>query len=524
MAHMTALIQALLDPRCYPHPVQNVRLIETHISWLLLTGTYAYKIKKPVDLGFADFSTLDRRLHCCNEEVRLNRRFAPEIYLGIVPIVGTPNEPTVDAHGTVIEYAVKMREFDQHDLFLTRLRDNRVDPGHIDALADACVAFHASAGTTAATSPFGDPEAVLGDALANFDAILASIEDQPLRTRIDALRRWTLETHRRQRPHFVRRQAAQRIRECHGDLHLRNIVLSQDRITLFDCIEFNENLRRIDVMNELAFTAMDLTAQGRFDYSCRLINRYLETGGDYDGLGVLPFYLVYRAMVRAKIDLIHASQGDVGEHTRARERMDFADRIALAERYVQAVRPFVAITCGVSGSGKTYLSQRALERTGAIRLRSDIERKRLSGLEPGIRSASELNTGLYSTQASDLTFGHLADLVRVVIAAGFPVIVDATFIHRSRRETFAEIAAALAVPFAIVHCEAPSDVVEARIARRHAAGTDASEADARVLRHQLQSAEPFTCDEQAAAIRVDTQNDASINAALDRLTSLSRHV
>ena len=524
MARMIALIQALLDPRCYPHPVQHVQLVETHISWLLLTGTYAYKIKKPVDLGFADFSTLDKRLHCCSEEVRLNRRFAPDIYLGVVPIVGTPNEPAVDAPGSAIEYAVKMREFDQRDLFLTRLLEHRVDPGHIDALADACVAFHANADTAAATSPFGAPDALLSDALANFDAIVPRIADEQLRTRIDALRHWTLATHQRQQSSFIRRQTEKRIRECHGDLHLRNIILARNRITLFDCIEFNEQFRRIDVMNELAFTAMDLTAQGRFDYSCRLINRYLETGGDYHGLGVLPFYLVYRAMVRAKVDWIHAGQSDVGEDTQARERQDFADRITLAERYAQPSHPFIAITSGLSGSGKTYLSQLALERTGAIRLRSDIERKRLSGLAADACSGSDLNTGLYSPSTSDRTFEHLAHLARVVIAAGFPVIVDATFIHHGRRTVFADLAATLAVPFVILHCQAQNHVVEARIAKRRAARADASEADVRVLRHQRQSAEPFTRAEQAAVIQVDTENDASIGAALDRLDRLRRRV
>lgn len=519
---MTALIQALLDPRCYPHPVEHVRLIETHISWLLLTGSYAYKIKKPVNLGFADFHTLAQRLHCCHEEVRLNRRFAPDIYLGVVPIAGTPAEPVVDGHGAAIEYAVKMREFDQSDLMLDRLLTHRVEPAHIDALADACATFHASADSAPPASTFGAPDALAGDALANFDAILPRIAEDALRARIEALRQWTLETQQRQRQNFVRRKEERRIRECHGDLHLRNIILADGRITPFDCIEFNESFRWIDVMNELAFTAMDLAAQGRFDYSCRLINRYLEISGDYQGLDVLPFYLVYRAMVRAKVDCIHASQSDVDADIRARERKDFAQRIALAERYARPARPFIAITCGLSGSGKTYLSQLALERTGAIRIRSDIERKRLGGLAAGVSSGSGLNAGLYSSQTSDLTFEQLARLARTVIAAGFAVIVDATFIHRSRRRTFADLAATLGVPFVILHCRAPNHVAEARIAKRRAAGTDASEADVHVFRHQRQHSDAFTPEEEAAVIPVDTENEPSIAAALERLDGMSR--
>jgi predicted kinase len=226
-------------------------------------------------------------------------------------------------------------------------------------------------------------------------------------------------------------------------------------------------------------------------------------------------------MVRAKVDCIHAAQSDIDERTRARERKDFVARIALAERHAGAARPFIAITCGLSGSGKTYLSQLAIERTGAVRLRSDIERKRLRGLAGNTRSASGLNAGLYSAQSSDLTFERLAELAREVVAAGLPVIVDATFIQESRRKAFAAVAASLGVPFVILHCRAQNHVVEARIAKRRAAASDASEADLHVLRLQRRSAEPFAPDEQAAIVTIDTEDEASIAAALDRLARLN---
>lgn len=516
MGCMTALIQALLDPRCYPHPVSHVRLIETHISWLLLTGTYAYKIKKPVDLGFADFRTLDQRLHCCKEEIRLNRRFARDIYLRVVPITGSPSAPAVDGEGPALEYAVQMHEFDQSDLLLARLQDDRIEPAHIDALADACAAFHADAAVASAAGTFGAAAALFADATANFDAIEPFVEDTCLRTRVARLRQWTIDAHRRLTHRFERRRHDGHIRECHGDLHLRNIVLLQERITPFDCIEFNESFRWIDVMNELAFTAMDLAAQGRLDYSHRLVNRYLEASGDYDGLDVLPFYLVYRAMVRAKVDCLHAAQGDVTPDTRDRERADFVTRIALAEHHARSRRPFVAITCGLSGSGKTHLSELALERVGAIRIRSDVERRRLSAGR-GTRFASGLNTGLYSPRSTDRTFERLATLGRIVVAGGYPLIVDATFIHRARRKAFADLAQQLGVPFVILHCQARLHVAEARIARRLAEGKDASEADAAVLHHQRATAEPFGNDEQGAVVTIDTEDPSSIESALTHL-------
>lgn len=517
---MTALIQALLDPSCYPHPAARVRLIETHISWLLLTGDYAYKIKKPVDLGFVDFSTLERRQHFCAEEVRLNRRYAPEIYLGVVPITGTPDRPRISGAGTAIEYAVRMREFAQEDLLDRRLLDGRLDAAQIDRLADTIAAFHHGSDAASAESKHGTASSLLAAALANFDAIDPRIGDIAVKERLRALRDWTIAEQRRLTPAFSRRQAQGRIRECHGDLHLGNIALIGGRITMFDCIEFNDAFRWVDVMNELAFTAMDLAARGRFDFAHRLLNRYLEANGDYPGLEVLRFYLVYRAMVRAKVDCIRAAQSDVSDGVRTRERKDFEARIALAERFAQPGHPFLAIMSGLSGSGKTHVSQLALERTGAIRLRSDVERKRLFGLAANDMSGSALHRGIYDVHASDRTFERLTELARLVLAAGYPAIVDATFILRTRRRPFASLAASMHVPFAILSCRAPDAVLEARIARRRSARSDASEADIDVLRRQRQLAEALDASEQCAAIAIDASDEASITQAIDRLAAV----
>lgn len=517
---MTALIHALRDPRCYPHPSAGVRLIETHISWLFLTGEYVYKIKKPVDLGFVDFSTLERRRHFCAEELRLNRRFAPGIYLDVVPITGSAEHPRIGGDGAAVEYAVRMREFAQSDLLDARLRDGRLDAAQIDALADAIASFHEHAAIAPAESPHGAAASLLADALANFDAIAARGGGDAVCTRLDALRHWTLAEHRRLAADFDRRQAQGRIRECHGDLHLGNIALIDGRITPFDCIEFNAAFRWIDVMNELAFTAMDLAARGRCDFAHRLVNRYLEANGNYAGLAVLRFYLVYRAMVRAKVDCIHAGQRDVSAEVKEREQRDFLARIEIAERYAKPCEPFLAITTGLSGSGKTHVSQIAVERTGAIRLRSDVERKRLFGLAPHQASASSLHEGIYHESASDRTFDRLAELARQVLAAGHSVIVDATFLLHARRQPFVELAAAMNVPFVILSCQADDAVLERRIALRQAARSDASEADIDVMRGQKAFAQALDASEQRAAIVIDAGDDASLTRAIDRLAAL----
>lgn len=519
---MAASIPALLHPRCYPHPVGEVRLIETHISWLLLTGRYAYKIKKPVDLGFANFSTLALRERYCREEVRLNRRFAPDLYLDVVPVTGTPEVPTFGGSGAPIEFAVRMREFPQDDLLDRRLAAGRLQPEHVDALADACADFHDRADIAPAASPHADPATLLEQALANFSVIDDVRIDGIHRDRIAALKAWTIAEHARIVPALMQRRIEGRIRECHGDLHLGNIALVDERVTLFDCIEFNASLRWIDVMNELAFAVMDLASRGRPDYAHRLLDRYLSASGDYQGLAVLRFYLVYRALVRAKVDCIHAAQAGSAKAAGSGQPHDPRHRIELAEALAQPGHPLLAITCGVSGSGKTHLSQIALERIGAVRIRSDVERKRLHGLKPAEQSGSAPDAGIYGEDASERTFARLAALARIAIDAGWPVIVDATFLLHERRRQFADLAAAAAVPFVILHCRADAALLEARIAQRKAIASDASEAGIEILRRQQQHAEPLDSAEQRAALLIDGRNAASIDAAIDRLSAIGR--
>ncbi|RPI45603.1 MAG: aminoglycoside phosphotransferase [Betaproteobacteria bacterium] len=520
MARMSVLIQALLDPRCYPHPVAEVRLLETHISWLLLTGAYAYKIKKPVCLEFVDFQTLELRHHYCLEELRLNRRYAPQLYLDVVPITGSEAHPSVAGAGEAIEYAVKMREFSQDDLLDRRLSRGSLGPLQIDKLADACARFHA----TAAIAParYGTAAALLAPALANFATIRSLSSDARSRERISELERWTCAEHARNTTVFRARKRAGRIRECHGDLHLGNIALIDGEPTLFDCIEFNESFRWIDVMNEMAFAVMDLTARGRPDYARRLRNRYLEAGGDYAGLAVAPFYLVYRALVRAKVDCIRASQPDIAAPARALQWEDFTERLGLAESFARPGRPFLAITCGLAGSGKTHASQSALERIDAIRIRSDVERKRLCGLEPCAPSGSAMDSGIYSQRMSDRTFARLAKLAKTVIAAGYPVIVDAAFIRRDRRAPFQRLAASLGVPFVIISCRADEEVLAERIAQRQAEGRDASEATLEVLREQQRRAQALDDTEREQAVVVDSADPRSIEMMVNRLAAIGR--
>jgi uncharacterized protein len=503
------LFASLQRPECYPHPVGNVRVIETHISWVLLTGSYAYKIKKPINLGFADFSTLGLRGHYCQEELRLNQRFAPDLYLEVVEIRGTPDAPRVGGEGPLLDYAVKMRQFPQDALAGNRLGREQLGAAEIDALAEGIAQFHATAPVVPAKGQFGSPASILEHALQNFEQMLplvrSPVDDRLLR----AARLWTDAEFALRRSAFTARRSQGFVRECHGDLHLANIVVLDGRPHPFDCLEFNEELRWIDVMSEVAFLFMDLAYRGRSDLAWRFLNRYLAATGDYGGLEVFRFYAVYRALVRAKIRLLESSQREQLVPARHRRRRAFRDYLALSEKLCQAPVPALVITHGLSGSGKTTGMQSLAERLGAIHLRSDLERKRLHGLAPLAASGSGLGDGIYSRQASAATYRRLGELAREALRAGYPAVVDAAFLKRSEREAFRAIAERLDAPFVMVDFHAPPEVLRARIEARTIRGNDASEADLAVLERQIAVREPLTPAEMAAAVVVDGTQSAS---------------
>src|SRR5450830_1661830 len=257
-APLSLIIKALLEPGCYSHPAQCVELVETHVSWLLLAGEFVYKIKKPITLPFLDYGTLEKRHICCDDEFRLNRRFAPDIYLGVVAIVGTPENPRFSDNGVPIEYAVKMRRFDEAGRLDHVCARGELELTQISSLADTIVTFHRNAATADVTTHFGTPDEVMAPASENFKELHALISDEECQTKLDALLVWTRAEFNRLTPQFTTRKAAGQIRECHGDLHLGNIVLIDGRVTLFDCIEFNEDFRWIDVASEISFPYIDL--------------------------------------------------------------------------------------------------------------------------------------------------------------------------------------------------------------------------------------------------------------------------
>jgi uncharacterized protein len=497
------LVRALLDPRAYPCGRQ-VEHIETHISHVFLTGEFAYKIKKPLDLGFLDFSTLDKRRQFCDEELRINRRLAPDLYLAVVPIAGSLEAPIMEGSGTPIEYALKMRQFAQAGLLERVLERGELTAALIDALAGEVARFHEAIPRASAEGAFGSAASIVAPARQNFEQLAPLLAAAPERDALEGLRAWTDRQSDLLSERFEERRRDGFVRECHGDLHLANMVLIDGKVRIFDAIEFNPALRWIDVMNEIAFTVMDLAARGRADLGARFLNAWLERSGDYEGVGVLRYYVVYRALVRAKIAAMRAVQAEVGEAQRAGLREKVQRHLALAQRVVEGERAVLVIHHGLSGSGKTACSQSVLESIGAVRIRSDVERKRLHGLHASARTGARIQSGIYAADATQETYARLARLAEAVLDGGYPVLVDATFLKREQRDAFRDLARRRHVPFRIAQFTARYETLVERIARRSAEGADASEAGLDVLEAQLRGLEPLGPDEEARTVRFDT--------------------
>ena len=491
--HLPPLIQALLEPKRYPHAVQGVELVQTHISWVLLAGEFAYKIKKPLKLPFLDFSTLAQRQLRCLDELRLNSRFAPDIYLGVVGIFNTPQEPQFDGPGTAIEYAVKMRRFDEAARLDRVCARGELQPHHLSDLADTLVAFHAAAAIAAPASRFGSGSEVLALAQANFNELSQLLPKAGLAARLAALRGWTEAQFEQLSPLMEARKRAGRVRECHGDLHLANLVLLNQHVRMFDCIEFNEALRWIDVASEIAFTYTDLLAHGQPGLADWFVDEVLSRSGDYEAALLLRFYAVYRALVRAKVAAIRAVQAQGDDN----EALAY---VTLAERLMTAPAARLVITHGLSGCGKTLASSQLLQHdphASTLRLRSDVERKRLFGLAGTARSGSTPDAGIYAPSAHARTYARLRELAAMLLRAGWSVIVDAAFLKRADRAVFRALAQDAGVAFGILAPPATPAQLRERIQARAALGRDASEATLEVLDQQMRALEPLQEDEGA---------------------------
>ncbi|MCS5515638.1 AAA family ATPase [Pseudomonas qingdaonensis] len=510
-----ALIAALQNPALFAHPVKEFQVIETHISWVLLTGEYAYKIKKPMNFGFLDFTELSGRAHFCAEELRLNQRLTDDLYLEVLPITGSVEAPQLGGDGAPIEYALKMRQFPQNQMLSTLQANGELTAAHIDQMARQIAQFHLAAPKVAVEHPLGTPDSVMAPVEQNFEQIRPFLSDKADLVQLDALQAWARSSFDRLHGLFETRKAKGFIRECHGDIHLGNATLIDGKVVIFDCIEFNEPFRLTDVYADTAFLAMDLEDRGLKSLARRFISQYLEITGDYAGLELLNFYKAYRALVRAKVALFSmpADADGVQRATTLRQYRNYAN---LAESYSAIPSRLLAITHGVSAVGKSHVAMRMVEALGAIRLRSDVERKRLFG-EQAEQAAGQLQQGIYADDASQKTYQHLHQLAGTILRAGFPVVIDATYLKQAQRQAAADVASETGVPFLILDCNAPDAVIASWLAQRQADQNDPSDATLEVVAAQQASRDPLTGEELLKAKRVETNESGSLDELVKQI-------
>ena len=472
MLEMPACIQAFYSPETYPHSVNNIRMIQTHASWVFLTGSLAYKFKKPVNFGFMDFSTLARRKYYCERELELNRRLSPELYLDVLPVYQQGDVVSLQPAGEIVDYCLQMLQFDQSCLLDQQLAQGSVDPVWMDALAAEVHRIHAQADIDTSSSP--GHATLLTNHLRDNLAIAADCPDLPAAT-LKALRDFSAQATLQHQSTLQQRGIHQHIRRCHGDLHFRNIIIRDGQPALFDCIEFNDDYSIIDTMNDVAFLMMDCDAHARPDLGMRFLSRYLEYCGDYAGLQLLPLYLFYRASVRGKVACILA--GELPADKQAPACHEARQYFTLAQHYTQTTPPALFAIGGLSGSGKSYLALKGCGIEQSIIIRSDATRKRIAHDYPGL--------ALYSRQMHIHTYHAMFEAAHTALQAGYSVILDATFLHPDSRQQLHSLATQCHVPLHAYWLDIDMAQLTENIRNRQAADNDISDADLDVLTLQL---------------------------------------
>jgi uncharacterized protein len=505
------IVEALTDPAIYQHAVDRVELVETHISWVFLAGDRVYKVKKPVDLGFLDFTTLERRRLFCEEEVRLNRRLTHDVYLGVVELRGS-NSITFGGPGPTREVAVVMRRLPADRMLDDLVRRDAAGPELVEELGGIVAQFHAGAPTGGEIDDLGGLSIVRANWDENFAQTAAlSAEVLPEESR-RALQGWVRAFMEREAARFAARITAGRIRDCHGDLQAQHVCCTEP-IQIFDCIEFNHRFRYGDVASEIAFLAMDLDRLGRSDLALRFLNAYLEASGDYEAVPLLDFYRAYRAFVRGKVLSFQIRD-------RPEAAVKARDRFALAFRYTKRRdAPRLLITTGVIGSGKSTVARAVAARLGAIVVRTDAVRKRMVGLALDTRSDAPFGKGLYSPDVARRTYAETLALATKILDAGWPVLLDGAFASVAQRNQAREVARRGGVPFGVIWCDAPDSVLAERLRRRAHDPREVSDAGPDLLPQHRAHYEPPVGE--ANVVRIDTTTGVD-RAAVEAVSTLGR--
>ena len=523
-ATLPSLIQQMLQPDFYPHPVQEpIQLLQTHISYVFLTGEYAYKVKKPANFGFLDFTSLEKRHHFCHEELRLNRRLSPDLYLAVLPIVENASQyqlGAVDSVQTATEYALQMRQFPQTMLLSHLFEDGKLTPKIVQQLATQVATFHASAVTNPEVTAYGSVASVQQVDTNNHAISTPFIGTSQTQQQQNETHAFTTQFFEQHADWFAQRQAEGKVRECHGDLHLNNVCLYQDKIQIFDCIEFNQEFRNIDVIYDVAFMVMDLEFRGRVDLANLFLNTYLEQTGDYQGAVLLPLYLSMRAYIRGNVNSLALNDLAISTSEKAeflqrgqayyRQAWDYTRRTLGAKRS----QGRIILMSGLSGSGKSTVARQLAQKLNAVHVRSDAVRKHLAEIplhQRGDRGGT-FGSGIYTPEMTQKTYGALLELGLLLAQQGWPVILDAKYDRQALRQPVLEAAIAAHIPIKIVECTAPIEVLRDRLNHRT---NDIADATAALLESQIKTAEPLTDSEKPFAVTLQT--DQPLEPQLDQI-------
>jgi aminoglycoside phosphotransferase family enzyme/predicted kinase len=504
---------ALLTPRGYSHSVAKVELVETPLSWVLLTGEFAYKIKRPVQYPFIDAQSLEQRAALCQEELRLGRRFAPQLYLEVCDVAFAARKVQVGAEGRLVEHAVRMHQFERDQRLDLLLQAERIEPTELEAFGQRLADLHAEAPKPAETERWGESPQIQASVQDNLAEALKSAAVFQTEADIEALRPRLLQRLDAVKAWLAARRRAGRIRECHGDLRASNLVRLGATLTAFDCTEFGAAFRWIDIADEMALLMMDLESLGYATHANAFLGGYLGRSGDYQCCRILDMYKAHRALTRARITAVQAVACD--ESAREPLRQEHLRCIAAARRALTRRVPLLLVMCGFSGSGKTWLAQRLSFKLKIVHLRSDVERRRRAGLSALSRSGATSGPGIYSRQATIDLYEWLVRCAEDVLASGYGAVVDATFARRSDRARFRALAAQLGIELRLIHCHAPATLLRTRIAQRQRAATDASEADEGTLGWQLHHFDAVRAEEGMLVIEADTSSANVVNHVLN---------
>ncbi|MBI4949747.1 MAG: AAA family ATPase [Deltaproteobacteria bacterium] len=461
------IIDALLLPTAFPEASGTITLVQTHVSYLIFTDKFVYKIKKPVDFGFLDFTTLEKRRCFSEEEVRLNSRLAPGVYLKVVKIVSVKGEIKIEGVGEAIEYAVKMKRLPEGSMLKRALEKGEVLEEVIRRVAQRVATFHAGAETTGHIASFGLPEFVSKNASENFT------QTGPFVGRIitgalhERLKSWT-EGFIEANGGLLRARAGNGfVRDCHGDIHTDHISIA-DGINIIDCIEFNERFRYADIVADAAFLSMDLDYLNRRDLSRAFDDEYFRATEDAEGRRLLDFYKCYRACVRGKVEGFKSTEQEVPKDERLSSALSARYHFHLAGLYASEWRPTVVILRGLSGAGKSTLAREIADVTNLVILSTDNIRKELAGLKTTEKAPSRFGGGIYSTEFTERTYKEMIARAASLLEEGRSVILDATF-SKARHVDAARMAALKAGARAyIIECAAKDDVVKGRLLKRDA--------------------------------------------------------